>query len=232
MSTEPEDQIIAAIDAAEVVRDPLEGLAERAAVDPAAPFAVETVNSQTLTVIVPVSTIMVPTAASGSAAHADADRLRVGFLVEPLPFSQMNCALGRREVGTNQILVDLDETYGRPVLLLRCRPRGWVSAAKYADARRLLADLEEALGRMQAHYAAAQIWGSLPSLVLFHSTGGARSRRGEAPHLCAYRAKLCIAPASLRFHPQASRQRALRAGRAPEMCHLRRSRKSRYAFCP
>jgi N6-adenosine-specific RNA methylase IME4 len=61
VSTEPEDQIIAAIDAAEVVRDPLEGSAERAAVDPAAPFAVETVNSQTLTVIVPVSTITVPT---------------------------------------------------------------------------------------------------------------------------------------------------------------------------
>jgi hypothetical protein len=41
MSTEPEKQIAAAVDGAELVRDPLDGLVDRAAADPGAPFAPE-----------------------------------------------------------------------------------------------------------------------------------------------------------------------------------------------
>ena len=39
---EPENVIAAAIDAAEEIRDPLEGLAERTATDPGAPFVPDT----------------------------------------------------------------------------------------------------------------------------------------------------------------------------------------------
>src|SRR6266511_2198921 len=39
---EPENLIVAAIDAAEDIRDPLEGLVERTSTDPGAPFAPDT----------------------------------------------------------------------------------------------------------------------------------------------------------------------------------------------
>jgi hypothetical protein len=47
MSSEPQDQIAAAIDAAEVFQDPLDGLIDRAKLDPAAPFAAGTLQSLT-----------------------------------------------------------------------------------------------------------------------------------------------------------------------------------------
>jgi hypothetical protein len=42
-TNKPEDSVAAAIDGAEDVRDPLEGLTDRAATDPGAPFAPDTV---------------------------------------------------------------------------------------------------------------------------------------------------------------------------------------------
>jgi hypothetical protein len=44
MSTEPENQISAAIDDAGPVRDPLDGLVDRATADPAAPFAIDSLQ--------------------------------------------------------------------------------------------------------------------------------------------------------------------------------------------
>ena len=44
-TNEPENLIAAAIDAAEDIRDPLEGLVEKTATDPGAPFAPDTLGA-------------------------------------------------------------------------------------------------------------------------------------------------------------------------------------------